>query len=37
MDTSDDPLLATVLRYSTPLALFGIVLTLTFIGWLLSL
>ena len=36
-DPSQDRLLAAVLRYTTPLALFGIVLTLTFLGWLLSL
>ena len=37
MDTSGDPLLATVLRYSTPLALLGIVVALGFIAWALSL
>ena len=36
MNAENDPILAAVLRYTAPVALLSIVLTLGFIGWILS-
>ena len=36
MDADNDPILAAVLRYTAPVALLSIVITIGFIGWVLS-
>ncbi|MCG3769415.1 MAG: hypothetical protein JW384_00537 [Nitrosomonadaceae bacterium] len=37
MNAENDSLLTALLRYTTPVALLGIALTLGFLAWLLSL